>query len=334
MTARVFQRSSKLAPWSRRFALFAAQLAILAALLHQLGVLSTPVATNLLAVAVGLALIALILAGIALVQIWRHGIPGTGHAVAGALLSLLILVGPLWYLPDLLMRPHINDITTNPAAPPRFQALAASRPADANRASYAGVVTAEQQLQAYPDIRPMTLEKSSQEVYDLVHEAVQRLGWEIVTQSKPTGGAPGFIEAVDKTLIMGYADDVAIGISAGSGTAQVDVRSASRYGDHDFGTNARRIRRLFAEVKAGLEDGEKRALEQVLSRRAKEAKEARARARQAKIEAERRARRREARRAARARAQSGAQGERVPRAPQRRGGGARDSGRFWQQFGN
>jgi hypothetical protein len=37
----------------------------------------------------------------------------------------------------------------------------------------------------------------------------------------------------------------------------------SRYGAHDLGANAARIRALFAEVTAGLEKGEKTVLEQV-----------------------------------------------------------------------
>jgi len=44
--------------------------------------------------------------------------------------------------------------------------------------------------------------------------------------------------------------------------AQIDVRSVSRYGRHDLGRNASRIRKLFAEVSAALEKGEKTVLEQ------------------------------------------------------------------------
>ena len=41
---------------------------------------------------------------------------------------------------------------------------------------------------------------------------------------------------------MGFRDDVVIRISPlGKGT-RVDVRSASRFGTHDFGANASRIR--------------------------------------------------------------------------------------------
>ncbi len=41
----------------------------------------------------------------------------------------------------------------------------------------------------------------------------------------------------------------------------LNVRSVSRYGLHDLGANATRIRTLFAEVKTALEKGEKTGLE-------------------------------------------------------------------------
>ena len=40
-----------------------------------------------------------------------------------------------------------------------------------------------------------------------------------------------------------------------------DIRSASRYGMHDFGTNAERIRDFYSEVNTALEKGEKTVLE-------------------------------------------------------------------------
>jgi hypothetical protein len=47
---------------------------------------------------------------------------------------------------------------------------------------------------------------------------------------------------------MGFRDDVAVRIRAVGQGARVDVRSASRYGRHDFGTNAARVRALLADV--------------------------------------------------------------------------------------
>jgi hypothetical protein len=42
----------------------------------------------------------------------------------------------------------------------------------------------------------------------------------------------------------------------------IDVRSVSRYGFHDLGENASRIRKFFDEVTTTLEKGEKTVLEQ------------------------------------------------------------------------
>jgi uncharacterized protein (DUF1499 family) len=64
----------------------------------------------------------------------------------------------------------------------------------------------------------------------------------------PRGGQrEGRIEAVARTPVMGFREDVAIRIRAIERGARVDVRSASRYGSHDFGSNARRIERFLTE---------------------------------------------------------------------------------------
>jgi hypothetical protein len=47
---------------------------------------------------------------------------------------------------------------------------------------------------------------------------------------------------------MGFRDDVAVRIRAIGQGARVDVRSASRYGRHDFGTNAARVRVLLDDI--------------------------------------------------------------------------------------
>jgi uncharacterized protein (DUF1499 family) len=58
------------------------------------------------------------------------------------------------------------------------------------------------------------------------------------------GRRDGRIEAVARTTIMGFRDDVVVRVrGTGDGTV-VDIRSASRYGARDFGANARRVRAL------------------------------------------------------------------------------------------
>jgi hypothetical protein len=200
----------------------------------------------------------------------------------------------------------------------------------------------------------MVLERSAEETFDLVHEAVTRLDWQIVTNRKPGGSGAGLIEAVSRTLVMGFSDDIVIRIAAGTGEARIDVRSASRYGEHDFGANARRIRRLFTEVKAGLEKGERLALDVALAKRAKVARDEvkRLRKLRAKEKKEEEARLVVLREKARAEelkrlselqqedlrieqgfALPGIQGEPIRRAPRRARAWNRDSDKFWGQFG-
>jgi hypothetical protein len=91
----------------------------------------------------------------------------------------------------------------------QFSQLAAQRPADANRIVEPDLTAAEIQEKAYPDLRPMELERSATETFDIVHEAVKRIGWTIVL-NEPPGEQPGRIEATDRTMIMGYTDDVLV----------------------------------------------------------------------------------------------------------------------------
>ena len=63
----------------------------------------------------------------------------------------------------------------------------------------------------------------------------------------------GHIDAVDRTLIMGFPEDITIRIKPLAGQTRIDVRSASRYGRNDFGTNAKRIGAFARELQAQLD---------------------------------------------------------------------------------
>jgi uncharacterized protein (DUF1499 family) len=241
-------------------ALFFVQLLILTVLLHRFGTLATPAAMNLMAVSIGGLFLAIIVAVIGLVRIWFGGQIGAAQAFTGIAIALVGLAVPLFFLSQYFLLPQLNDIQTTRQAM-EFKQLAAMRPADANRIVEPDLAAAEEREKAYPDIRPMELERSGTETFDIVHEAVKRLGWTIVL-NEPPAEEPGRIEATNRTMIMGYTDDALIRVTGDDTHAFIDVRSASRYGMHDLGANAEHIRELFAEVKAALEKGEKTGLEQ------------------------------------------------------------------------
>ena len=73
--------------------------------------------------------------------------------------------------------------------------------------------------------------------------------WRIVAERPPQAGRrDGQLEAVARTPIMGFREDVSIRIRATRDGSQIDVRSASRYGRHDLGSNASRIKSLLDDI--------------------------------------------------------------------------------------
>jgi len=53
---------------------------------------------------------------------------------------------------------------------------------------------------------------------------------------------------------MGFRDDVVIRIRPDTDGARIDIRSTSRYGRHDFGTNAARIASLSEAIDEAIND--------------------------------------------------------------------------------
>ena len=261
MTTRYLVKEAHEATWARRVALFFLQLLIFTVLLHHFASLTTPAAMNLVTVSViGLSIAVLIAVG-AIVRIWIGGETGASQAIVAILIALVGLAGPAWFAAQYFMLPPLTAIETTPSEPLEFKMLAKTRPADANPVENLDEIGIEEQQEAYPDIRPMALERSATEVFNLVQEAVRRLGWTVAISEPPGNDGVGRIEATDRTLIMGFTDDVAVQVKGDDTQAKIDVRSVSRYGQHDLGTNAARVRTLFAEVKTELEKGEKTGLE-------------------------------------------------------------------------
>ena len=54
----------------------------------------------------------------------------------------------------------------------------------------------------------------------------------------------GRIEAVARTPIMGFREDVSIRVTPDGEDSRVDIRSASRYFESDLGSNAARVLKL------------------------------------------------------------------------------------------
>ncbi len=162
----------------------------------------------------------------------------------GAMLGVALMLGlGVAFVPWNGMRqakkvPPIHDISTDTTHPPGFVAILPLRAGAANSATYGGAEVAQQQAKAYPDIRPYVTGDAPSLVYDHALKVAHSMGWQIVA-SDP---ASGRIEATATTAWFGFKDDVVIRIEPASGGSRVDMRSVSRVGQSDVGTNASRIR--------------------------------------------------------------------------------------------
>jgi uncharacterized protein (DUF1499 family) len=242
------------ARWSRWVAVFCVQLILTGVILHRIGWMQTPLALNLFKAAIAGAALAIVLGLIAAVLIWRRGRSGSWSAASGVIIGLAIIAWPAAYAPYLMQLPQINDITTDPIATPRFINLVKARPKDANRVDYAGARVAQLQLEHYPDIKPVVVQRPITEVHEIVGDTMRRLRWTIVAQEPAQGrGRPGYYEAVDRTLILGFYDDIVVRLDGDQRDTRIDVRSASRYGAHDLGRNANRVRRFYRELQQQLD---------------------------------------------------------------------------------
>ena len=183
----------------------------------------------------GLAAMALALIGLAVPR-WRKG-----HVLLlGATLAIGACVAylPWQWMEGARVVPPINDITTDTENPPAFVALVAARAGSSVPTAYPGPATAEQQKRGYPDLKPLELPLPPAEAFARALAAAKGMGWEIAAAD----AAAGRVEATATTPWFGFRDDVVIRVTPAPAGSRVDVRSVSRVGTSDLGTNAKRIR--------------------------------------------------------------------------------------------
>lgn len=238
---------SRVAVWSSRLALFAIAVAALSVIIVRSGLLEIVPALATFAAALVFAGLAILLAFAAFIVIWRQGTGGLGRALLGLFLGLALLAYPTYLGTRALRLPAISDVTTDTTNPPRFDVLARLRPR--GRTDYPGPAVAALQRTAYPDVVPLDLDVPTKVAYDAALALITKRKWYIGDTRPPTlARRDGVIEAVARTPIMGFRDDVVIRVTPlGQGT-RIDMRSASRFGNHDLGANASRIRSMLEDI--------------------------------------------------------------------------------------
>src|SRR5215472_18669954 len=237
-----------------------------AALGTRVGLWTYKIGLPLLLPALLLGLIALV-AGIVwgVMALVRNSGAGSRWGVIGLVGAARVLAIPLNYLRLGLMAPPIHDISTDIEYAPSFKALLPLRQGAANGPEYdgpklvtlpGGKVTTVTALQKkyYGDIIPLVEfirihspgESRPAKLFWRALNVANKMGWHVVAFDVKDGR----IEATDTTFWFGFTDDIVIRVrQAGKLGARLDIRSKSRVGVSDVGSNAARLRAFLKTLK-------------------------------------------------------------------------------------
>lgn len=186
-----------------------------------------------------------------------------------------------------LNAPALYDITTDLSDPPQFDLLLSLRDSSDHSADYPGAAAAAVQKDAamYRDIQTLVLPVPADKVMTAAEAVARDLGWRVIA----VRAGQGRLEAVARTPVLAITQDVVVrirpendtsgakseksdakgekgtpdkpqpaetakgtenGAGKGAGNTLVDMRSASRTGERDFGSNADRIREFMRRLEA------------------------------------------------------------------------------------
>jgi uncharacterized protein (DUF1499 family) len=165
------------------------------------------------------------------------------RAVVGGIIALIVLVPPV----AIVMThpyPAINDITTDTQNPPEF-VHAQELPGNRGRDMKYDPATAKVQEIAvvYRDLQPLKLDLPLDDAFKKAQViAGEVTDWQITSNDSKTRT----IEGVATSALFRFKDDFVIQIRpADGGGTLVEMRSRSREGKGDFGSNYNRIQSFF-----------------------------------------------------------------------------------------
>jgi len=185
-----------------------------------------------------------ILAGLLALLLGPSG--SRGSSAAGMLPAFLVVLAVFVASGARSGVPRINDITTDTITPPVF-VHAQTLPENTGRdLTYPGESFAKQQQDGYGPIEPLTLALPPDETFKRVAATARSIdGW-VITREDP---AARVVEGYDTSKLFRFKDDFVIEVRDTNGQSVVHMRSKSRNGQGDVGTNAKRIRMFLARLK-------------------------------------------------------------------------------------
>lgn len=173
--------------------------------------------------------IGILVALVGLVVLVRRKRGSAGAVLLGLMLSLPVAGIGVAFEIAARTTPPINDISTDTDDPPVFWFTATPSDYPASNAA--------PQRAAYPEMLPLDLPASFDEAFAAVLTLVDARGWKVLSADP----AEIQIEAIARSRLFGFEDEVVIRVTEIDTGTRVDMRSRSRLGQIDRGANARRI---------------------------------------------------------------------------------------------
>ncbi|MFK7903355.1 MAG: DUF1499 domain-containing protein [Nitratireductor sp.] len=270
-----YRRLSKAASWCLRLAVFALPYFIICILVYRTGILETYQAFWLLFVGIGILITSLLCGVWALVDLWENGYKGGRMTVNGVFLSTLLLIPFAYQFVLAISNPQINDVATDQFEPPVFlqESQIKARGDEYDKYHIRTI------LNSYPNAVTRSYDATPKRVWLSVEDILKRWEWKLVEgqnipqkpvakkedDEKLEGDENQVKELEDGAEEQGSTDQILVQVQASSLILKtksnisirlkfdeeitlVDMRSASNWSPHDFGTNAANIDSFFQEL--------------------------------------------------------------------------------------
>lgn len=275
MTGYYERRKSRAAIWCLRLSAITVPFFILTIFLHRSGSITTEQSFWLIAFGIALLLASLAFGLRAAVDLWEKGYKGGRATVNGIVLAILLLIPFGIQLFKALEHPQLNDVTTDVINPPIFLQPIPGKAAETPDTEVYDEYTSRQIVAGYPELVARRYNAPPERVMVSVVEILKRWGWQITasmnlpqpeaepaetdqdeelagneeeianlqpSQNETAQAIPDIvIQARAKSFIMKLPSWLVIRLSSSGETTLVDMRSASVWGRHDFGSNTDNI---------------------------------------------------------------------------------------------
>ncbi|RDE10549.1 DUF1499 domain-containing protein [Pelagibacterium lacus] len=229
---RILVRTSRLAIWGRRLALFGFAVLLVSTGLHMFGQIASPVFEIALVIGTAIGALAFALGVAAYVTLWVSGDKGWGPASVGVFLGLVCLGPALAALAFARLYPSSADVTTAVDDPPRLVMAAPDAPQ----------IDPESILQSFPNLITRIYQIPPEALFVLAQDLLRANGWTVLGIAEPSQVDNRVTVNALRRSLLGWENEIAFRVAASPMGAQIDLRSASLgpvY--HDLGDNGRAI---------------------------------------------------------------------------------------------